>query len=107
MTYIKIISSRLYVRTSLQNSQAAKSGMPSTKTGLFFIDRKKLYINESLSKQNKRLFSSCLEYKKANRYKYIWTKNRKTFLKQGDESDVIVINKEKYLLQYNITDGIE
>jgi len=69
--------------------------------------QKKVYINESLSKQNKRLFNSCLEYKKANRYKYIWTKNGKTFLKQGDESDVIVIGKERDLLQYNITDGVE
>ena len=81
--------------------------MPSTKIGLFFIDRKKVYINESLSKQNKRLFSIYLEYKKANRYKYIWTKTGKTFLKQGDESDVIVISKQRDLLQYNITDGVE
>ena len=34
-------------------------------------------------------------------------KNGKTFLKQGDESDVIVISKERDLLQYNITDGVE
>jgi len=48
-----------------------------------------MYFDQSLSKQNKHLFSICLEYKKANRYKYIWTNNGKTFLKQGDESDVI------------------
>ena len=69
--------------------------------------QKKVYINESLWKQNKRLFSICLEYKKANRYKHIWTKNGKTFLKQSDESDVIVMSKERDLLQYNITDGVE
>jgi len=66
-----------------------------------------VHINESLPKQNKRLFSICPEYKKANRYKYIWTKNGKTVLQQGGESDVIVISKERDLLQYNITDGVE
>jgi len=66
-----------------------------------------VYISESLSKQNKRLFNIFLEYKKANRYKYIWTKNGKTLFKQGVESDVIVISKERDLLQYNITDGVE
>ena len=35
------------------------------------------------------------------------TKNGKTLLKQGDESDVIVISKERDLLQYNITDSVE
>jgi len=69
--------------------------------------QKKVYITESLSKQNKPLFNICFKYKRANRYKYIWTKNGKTFLKQGDESDVIVISKERDLLQYNITDGVE
>ena len=34
-------------------------------------------------------------------------KKWKNLLKQGDESDVIVISKERDLLQYNITDGVE
>jgi len=43
---------------------------------------------------------------------YLWTVFPrvllwKTLLKQGDESDVIVISKERDLLQYNITDSVE
>lgn len=46
----------------------------------------KIYINESLSSRRKKLFNKVYQFKKANSYKYIWTRNGKIFLKENDSS---------------------
>ena len=42
----------------------------------------RIYINESLTKENRQIFNNCLRYKKKHQIKYIWTKNGKTLLKE-------------------------
>ena len=46
--------------------------------------KKKLYISESLTQARKKLFGSINKFKKVNSWKYIWTNNRRIYLKQGD-----------------------
>ena len=52
----------------------------------------RIYINESLTKENRQIFSNCLQYKKKHQFKYIWTKNGKTLLKKNDERKAIMIS---------------
>jgi len=64
--------------------------------------RSKYFINESLTKPNKELFETCLEFKKFHGYKYIWTKYGGTHLKERDGSPVIIITSEKDLVKHGI-----
>ena len=45
----------------------------------------KICISESLTKDNKELFKSCLQMKKSFKFKFIWTKYGKIFMRK-DES---------------------
>jgi len=65
--------------------------------------RSKYFINESLTKANKGLFTTCLEFKKFHGYKYVWTKYGVTHLKERDGSPIIIIIKsEKDLVKHGI-----
>jgi len=70
-----------------------------------FKDRKgrsKYFINESLTKDNKELFKTCLGFKNFHGYKYIWTKYGVTHLKERDGSPFIIIKSKKDLVKHGI-----
>ncbi len=46
----------------------------------------KLYINESLSPRAKELYFNVREFRRAHNFKYAWTMNGKSFLKEDDEA---------------------
>ena len=62
----------------------------------------RIYINESLTKENRQIFNNCLQYKKKHQFKYIWTKNGKTLLKKNDESKAIMISNTDDLVSNRI-----
>jgi len=64
--------------------------------------RSKYFINESLTKANKGLFKTCLEFKKFHGYKYVWTKYGVTHLKERDGSPTIIIKSKKDLVKHGI-----
>ena len=57
----------------------------------FSVD-KKIFINESLTPRNKKLFKVCLRFKKDNSYKFLWTNAGKIFFRRNADSPVIPIN---------------
>ena len=59
--------------------------------------KSKYFINESLTKANKELFKTSLEFKKFHGYKYVWTKYGVTHLKERDGSPIIIIKSKKIL----------
>ena len=59
---------------SFKNNETAKS-KPATK----------IYINESLTFNRKRVLNKANNFKKANDYKYIWTSNGKIYLKENEQ----------------------
>jgi len=61
-----------------------------------------MFINESLTKTNRRRFNQCLQYRKEKSFKYIWTKQGNTFLRQTEGSPVIAIKTESDLVKYDI-----
>ena len=44
----------------------------------------KLYVNEHLSPENKRLFAMATKIKYESNFKYLWSKNETIFLKKDD-----------------------
>jgi len=57
----------------------------------------------SLTKANKELFKTCLEFKKFHGYNYIWTKYGVTHLKERDGSPInIIIKYKKDLVKHGI-----
>jgi len=57
----------------------------------------RMFINESLTKTNRQRFNQCLRYKNEKSFKYIWTKQGNTFLRQTEGSPVIAIKTESKL----------
>jgi len=57
----------------------------------------KVFINESLTKQNRESFKKCNDFKKN-----IWTKNRLTYLRKDDASQTIIIQNNKDLHKFGI-----
>ena len=44
--------------------------------------RSKLFINESLTKQNKEIFKAAPAFQNKYKYRYVWTRNGITYLKK-------------------------
>ena len=65
--------------------------------------RERIYINESLTKINRQRFNICLQYKKANKFKFIWTKHGVTHLRRDVNQPTITIKSDKDLVRYNIS----
>lgn len=55
-------------------------------TNLGRLANNKIFIAESLTAKNKQLFAKCLEFKKQNNMKQIWTSNGKIFLSKDEHS---------------------
>ena len=52
----------------------------------------KLYINESLTPRAKELYFKVREFRNVHQFKYAWTKNGKSFLKENDDARSISFN---------------
>jgi len=59
--------------------------------------KQKIFINESLTKNNKQIFHSARLFKKDNHWKYCWTKNGVTYLKWDDSNRPSQIKSESDL----------
>lgn len=55
-------------------------------------ENSKIYVNEHLTKDNKLLLSSCKNKVRELRYKFIWTKNCRIFVRKNETSPPIPIN---------------
>lgn len=53
-----------------------------------------IYINESLTRQNKMLLSKCREYARKEKIKFVWVKNGKIFMRKTEGSMIVLINSE-------------
>ena len=62
----------------------------------------RLFINESLSRSNKSLFSEAHVFRKLHGIKYLWTKNGKVFMRRTDSSNIILIKSSHDLSIENI-----
>lgn len=92
---VKFISRK--IRDSIYSNRAKLFKSNQSKSSI-----NQIYINESLTKENRKLFYWCLQYKKNEGFKYLWTKNGVILLKKNDTGTTIVINKQEDLKVHNI-----
>lgn len=60
--------------------------------------KQKIYINESLTKENKQLLFKTKEKARDASYKYVWSKEGKIFVRKNDNSRVHRIKNEHDLV---------
>ena len=79
---------KLYkARVKLKNHNTADLGLGRISTN-------PIYITESLTQRNKETFKMALQFKKENRFKFIWTHAGHVYLRKNEESP-----RNSYLLQ--------
>jgi len=61
-----------------------------------------IFINESLTKINRRRFNQCLRFKKENNLKFIWTRNGITHLRKDEGTPAFAIKNETDLVRQGI-----
>jgi len=62
----------------------------------------RIFINESLTKINRRRFNLCLQFKKNNNIKFIWTNRGVTYLRDSEGAKAMAIKTEDDLVKYGI-----
>jgi hypothetical protein len=55
-----------------------------------FADRK-IFIVESLTQQNRKLFNKCLQVRREKNFKYIWTSSGKILLRKDESSPTVSV----------------
>lgn len=78
-------------RKRLKNKTTSDLGM----TG--FAGSNRIYISESLSPKNKRLFQECLKLKREENFKFIWTHYGRIYLRKDSNSSTKVVCNQKDL----------
>lgn len=79
----KLYSARKHLRDKITND-----------IGYTRIAPQKLFINESLTSSNQKLFSSCLKAKREYGYKFLWTNYGKILMRKDGSSPVVNIRNE-------------
>ena len=66
-----------------------------TTQDLGYSEKRKIYLEESLTERNQMLFKDCLKVKKDMEFKFIWTLNGNIFMRKDKDSPVhLIANKE-------------
>lgn len=65
--------------------------------GYHRFSESKIYINESLTSYRKNVYKACQQFKKEQQYKYLWSSYGKSFLREDDDSEAILITSKDQL----------
>ena len=82
------------LRNDIFQRRSQLKGVSSHDIGVTSRPPNKLFINESLTRKNKELFSKVNDFKKVNGYKFIWSRNGIIYLRQSESSKAIMVKKE-------------
>ena len=75
-----------------------KNKTTSDLRGLGYWQVNKIYLAESLTEINKKLFKSCLKVKKQKGFQFLWTSNGKICMRRDKDSRANIIADESDLL---------
>lgn len=96
----KVIVARFVRRDIRDQIYKARSQLRNKTTkDIGYRDSYKIYISESLTQKNKELFKSCLQVKKSQKFKFIWTKYGRIYMRKDESpaSPVVQITSTKDL----------
>ena len=65
----------------------------------------RIFINENLTKINRRRFNLCLQFKKKKNIKFIWTNHGVTYLRESEGAKAMAIKTEDELVKYGIVNS--
>lgn len=90
-----------FVRRDIKDKfyKARKQLKECTTTDLGHEVSNRIFINESLTEENRRVFNECLKFKKEQQFTFIWTSNGKTYIRKNKDSNAIIINCKEDLLK--------
>ena len=75
----------------------------NTQSSSFQSSNSTIYLNESLTTKNKKIFNACRMFKRNNKWKVVWTKNGITYLKKDKNANTIKILSEDDLAKIGIS----
>lgn len=55
----------------------------------------RIYINESLTEENRKIFNESLQFRKEKKFAFIWTSNGITYLRKDKDSKAIVVKAKE------------
>ena len=79
------------IRNKFYSLRKNLRGKSTKDIGLTMVTEHRIFIGESLTKQNRRLFNLCLEQRNRLKYRYIWTSAGRIFLRKDESSPVISV----------------
>lgn len=91
-------------KDALIKSARAKRGLTTEDIGLSADTKTKIFINEHLTAIGRKLFFKAKQFKIENKFKYVWTKDNKIFLKFSDDSKVIRVMPDTDFSKIAITE---
>ena len=71
-----------------------------TTQDLGFNSKNNIYISESLTERNKKLFGECVKVKKKLHFSFIWSSNGRIFLRKNQDSLPVAINNKDELEKF-------
>ena len=99
-----------FVRRDLRDEfYSARNQLRSKTTrdlGMMRINERKIFITESLTQQNRKIFNRCLQAKSDLKFQFLWTRHGKILLRKDGSSPVIAITKDSDLDRVYHQNGI-
>lgn len=87
------------VRDKFFKAKKQLFGVTSRDLGFSRVAEQKIFIAESLTQRNKKLFADCLNAKHDLNFKYIWTSSGKILLRKNDDSPARLISCDRDLVK--------
>ena len=87
------------VRDKFFKAKKQLFGVSSRDLGFSRVAEQKIFIAESLTQRNKKLFADCLKAKYDLNFKYIWTSSGKILLRKNDNSPARLISCDRDLVK--------
>ena len=70
-----------------------------TTSDLGYVQDNKIYIAESLTELNKKLFNRCLNVRREKAYQFLWTSNGRIYMRKDKDSRTNIIASPNDLLK--------
>lgn len=95
------IIARFYVRKTRDKLYQARANLKTyNSTNLGFERENKLYVNECLTSKSRNILKQAKEIQKQHKYKYVWTKYGKVYMRKDQHSDAISFANPSELLKF-------
>ena len=87
------------VRAKFFKAKKQLFAVSSRDLGFSQVTEQKIFIAESLTQRNKKLFADCLKDKYDLNFKYIWTSLGKIMLRKNNDSPARLISRDRDLVK--------